>query len=97
MNSAPVNFTLQSYSQRGGKSFATPHVLDNILVPQFDASNSVHQRLSQLSQEAHEATAAEGKETVQKIEAEIDQLAAELWGLSGQELEDIQGSLADLQ
>lgn len=30
-------------------------------------------------------------------EVEIDQLAAELWGLTKQELEDIQGSLADLQ
>jgi hypothetical protein len=34
---------------------------------------------------------------VREIEAEIDQLAAELWGLSQQELEEIQRSLEELQ
>ena len=33
---------------------------------------------------------------VREIEAEIDRLAAELWGLSQQELEEIQRSLEEL-
>ncbi|MGD2144704.1 MAG: hypothetical protein PVF54_09535 [Anaerolineae bacterium] len=70
--------------------------IQSIAVQPFTENASSHRHLSVLSQEAHEATAAEGKETVQKIEAEIDQLAAELWGLTEQELEDIRGSLADL-
>jgi hypothetical protein len=71
--------------------------IQGIAVQPFNEDASAHRHLSALSQKAHEATAAEDEEAVREIEAEIDQLAAELWGLSRQELEDIQGSLADLQ
>lgn len=40
---------------------------------------------------------AEDEDEVQEVKAEIDWVAAELWGLSQQELEDIQASLADLR
>lgn len=53
----------------------------------FNLSAVTHRQLSTLSKEVHEAAAAK---------ARIDQLAAELWGLSRQELEDIQESLEDL-
>lgn len=97
INSSPVNFTLQSYSQKGGKSFGTPHVLENIRVRCYDPTDSTHRQLAALSQEAHEATAAGDAAQVREIEAEIDHLAAELWGLSKQELEEIQRSLEELQ
>ena len=45
---------------------------------------------------AHEATAAGDTAQAREIEAEIDRLAAGLWGLSKQELEDIQRSLEEL-
>ncbi len=44
----------------------------------------------------HEATATGDTARVREIEAEIDRLAAELWGLSKQELEEIQRSLEEL-
>jgi hypothetical protein len=44
----------------------------------------------------HTATAVEDAARVREIEAEIDRLAAELWGLSEQELEEIQRSLEEL-
>ena len=42
------------------------------------------------------ATAAGDTARVQEIEAEIDGLARELWGLSREELAEIQRSLAEL-
>ena len=45
---------------------------------------------------APEATAAGDTARVREIEAEIDRLAAALWGLSQQELEEIQRSLEEL-
>jgi hypothetical protein len=34
---------------------------------------------------------------VQEIEAEMDELAAQVWGLTGQELKEIQESLVELE
>lgn len=96
VNSAIFNFAVQSYSQRGGKSFGTPQVLENVRVPQFDPTNVAHLQLAELSQQAHAATAAGDAVRVQAIETEIDQLAAQLWGLTDAELRDIQESLAEL-
>ena len=95
-NSSPINFALQSYSQKGGKSFGTPHVLENLFVARYEAANPTHRQLAVLSQEAHEATADGDAARVREIEAEIDGFAAELWELSEQELEEIQRSLEEL-
>jgi len=97
VNSAPFNFAVQAYSQRGGKSFASPHVLEHVRVPAFSLDDPAHRRLAALSREAHKATANENDARVHEIEAKIDRLAAELWGLTSEELEDIQQSLEELQ
>ena len=96
VNSSPINFAAQSYSQRGGKSFGTPHILDNLLVPRYQAADATHRQFVVLSKRAHRATAAGAKVEVQNIEVEIDQLAGHMWGLSETELGDIQRSLAEL-
>src|SRR5665647_3006980 len=36
MNSTPARLTLEAYSQKGGKSFATPQVMEHVRVPAFD-------------------------------------------------------------
>jgi hypothetical protein len=46
--------------------------------------------------EAHEATSAGDQRRVKEIEEEIDLLAAELWGLTEEELADIRRSLEEL-
>jgi hypothetical protein len=96
LNSSPANFALQSYSQKGGKSFGTPHVLENIRIPHYDPTNPTHCQLAALSQQAHQATAAGDAARVREIEAEIDRLAAQLWGLTEAELREIQESLEEL-
>jgi hypothetical protein len=108
MNSSPVNFTIQSYSERGGKSFGTPQVLENVCVPKYNADDPVHQSLSSLSQQAHILAAyihdtsisdnsrKQSQTQLLEIEAEIDRAAAQLWGLTDAELTEIQKSLKEL-
>ncbi|HBY98372.1 MAG TPA: hypothetical protein DEP84_31260 [Chloroflexi bacterium] len=96
LNCSPFSFAVESYSQKGGKSFGTPSILENVRVPRFDPVNSTHPQLADLSQQAHAATATGDAARVRDIEAEIDRLAAQLWGLTEAELKEIQESLAEL-
>jgi SAM-dependent methyltransferase len=139
VNSAVFQFAAESYSQKGGKSMGTMHLLDHIHIPCYDPNNAVHRRLAELSMQAHQlmggapsqsgglsveqAKAAiqyieqhrrrggplqqkadeiisalqavqPGIAQLEAIEAEIDQLAAQIWGLTEQELTAIQQSLS---
>jgi hypothetical protein len=76
----------------------SPHVLEHIAIPRFDRSDTLHRSLSSLSQRAHQL-AAKGKDAgneLLQVEEEIDRKAAELWGLTDEELKDIQASLKEI-
>jgi SAM-dependent methyltransferase len=96
LNSSPYNFTVQSYSMKGGKSFGTPSIIKNVRIPDFDSTDPNHLQLSSFSQQAHAAAAADDQTALPAIETEIDRLAAQLWGLTDLELKEIQESLAEL-
>ena len=92
LNSAPVRLLVRSY---GVETQTSTHVLDHAAVPRFDPSTKVHQQLSQQSQTAH-LLAAEGMRGARRlceVESEIDELAAQLWGLTSAELKEIQQAL----
>jgi vacuolar-type H+-ATPase subunit H len=75
-------------------------VLDNIRLPKFDAKDERHQRLAELSTQAHELAAEateRARERLPKVEAEIDEQAAAVWSIAPAELQDIHSSLADLR
>ena len=92
LNSSISRFIVNSYCV--GTQLA-PHILKNIAIPKFDSDNSIHQDLSNLSKQCHEKTAA-GID-VTDLEEQIDELAAELWGLTKEELQDIKDSLEELK
>ncbi|HUS70442.1 MAG TPA: N-6 DNA methylase [Anaerolineae bacterium] len=92
LNSLPVR---GHYRMRGYKHVSMTFV-QGIQIPKYDVSSSSQRRLAALSQAAHEATAAGDTARVKEIEEKIDLLAAELWGLTPQELEDIKRSLEEL-
>ena len=96
VNSAPFQFAAVSYSQEGGKSMGSMHILEHIRIPRYDPSDPVHQRLSELSEAAHEAARAGEEQRLRALEAELDQQAAKLWGLTEEELREIQKSLHEL-
>jgi hypothetical protein len=70
--------------------------MGKLSIPKYNGARTLHADLASLSAEAHQATAAGDTDRVKEIEEEIDQLAAELWGLTPQELEDIKRSLEEL-
>jgi hypothetical protein len=74
----------------------TPHILEHIRIPRFESGNPVHLRLAELSKEAHAAAARGDAQGLRAIEAEIDQQAAQVWGLSAAELRAVQESLSEL-
>jgi len=96
VNSSPFQFAATSYSQEGGKSMGSPHILEHIRIPRFEPGNLVHIRLAELSKEAHAAAARGDAQGLRAIEAEIDQQAAQVWGLSAEELRAVQESLSEL-
>lgn len=91
LNSAPSQLVVRSYLHL----HASPHVLRYVKIPRFDSANPVHLRLSDLSQAAHEAAARADDKRVAEIEAEVDEAAAELWGLTPRELAVIQKALRE--
>ena len=103
INSTPFQFAAYSYSQAGGKSFGSPHILENIRIPRFSSNDAVHSALSQFSRRAHVLAprAHNGdkaaQEELKRVEAEIDRAAAQLWGLTEEELREIQTSLEELR
>jgi len=103
VNSLPFQFAAYSYSQAGGKSFGSPHLLENIAIPTLIPDNSVHQRMVKLSKQAHEIAPAAytgnevAKAQLREIEADVDRVAAQLWGLTDEELADIQAGLEELK
>jgi len=92
LNSLICRFLVMAYAVSTQQS---THILNNIAIPQYDQSNHIHQDLSRLSQQCHEKTAA-GID-VTDLEEQIDELAAEMWGLANEELGDIKDSLEILR
>jgi len=96
LNSGISNLIVRSYVTM----HPSPHVLENIRVPQYDEKNKAHKCLCELSQQAHDLARLESeasRKQLAKIESEIDETAAGVWGITDRELQDIQYSLNDLR
>lgn len=76
----------------------SPHVLEHIAIPRFDHSNTLHRALASLSQRAHQlATIGQSSEReLHQVEEKIDHKAAELWGLTEEELRDIKAASREI-
>ena len=96
INSSPFQYACLSYSQAGGKSMGSPHVLENIRIPKFDSRNPPHVELAELSEKAHLIANVDDKDTLQNLEEEIDTVSAQIWGLTDDELKEIKTSLEEL-
>ena len=96
INSAPFQYAVMSYSQKGGKSMGSMHVLKYVQVPTFESKNKTHVALAEHSEAAHKAATKGNDAEIREIEAEIDKAAAKLWRLSNEELAEIKRSLEDM-
>lgn len=89
LNSSPARLTVWAYAISIQQD---THIVQHVAVPRFAARNSVHRRLAWLAQEAHDRAG----EDVADIEAQIDEAAAELWGITPRELAEIRRNLTEL-
>jgi SAM-dependent methyltransferase len=100
INSVAFQCAAYSYSQAGGKSFGSPHILENICVRQFSSLDKNHQELSELSRRAHAIRASNdptAEAGLKEVEAAIDRAAARAWGLTDDELTELRASLKELK
>jgi hypothetical protein len=96
LNTSIVTFVARAYSVKGGKSFGSANLLQFIAVPPFDAEKPIHTRLAALSQQAHQLAATGDEAGLAAVEAQVDEAAAELWGITERELKEIRRSLEEL-
>ena len=92
LNSTPSQFLVQAYTISIQQS---THILKNVRVPKYAENNKIHTELAGLSKKCHEKISL--GIGVSDIEDQIDNLSAELWGLTKQELIEIKESLEEMQ
>jgi hypothetical protein len=90
LNSSPVQLTVKNYAV---STQISTHIMDFIGIPQWSATPN-QKKLAKLSADCHNATAKRAIETIADLENEIDQAAAKLWGISDDELSQVQEALA---
>jgi hypothetical protein len=67
--------------------------ISRIRLPEFETGNAIHRSIKEASKKCHAAATEGDKNHLIKLEAEIDDLAAKLWGIAGAELGAIQQAL----
>jgi len=97
LNSSEVTFLVKSFSQLGGKSFATPSILGQINILKYDPENPIHRKLAELSKKAHQLASEKNTYELSKIEEDIDNTVAELYGLTDEEAKEIKNALKTLE
>ena len=95
LNSVPSRLVCQCYMVL---TQISTHLLENVAVSKFHPENQTHTALSDLSQQAHQLVSARGKaayesEELRDIEEQIDEAAAQLWGLTARELDALRDAL----
>jgi len=72
-------------------------ILSFINIPSFDSKNSIHKRISEISDKCHTAVENGDTETLAELENQIDKTAAQLWGITDEELKAIQDALKQMK
>ena len=91
LNSSPI----RAYYRFRAYKHTSMQFVSDLGIPRFNASDALHRRLAELSQGAHEAAARGDEKRVGEIEEKVDEAGAELWGMTGRELEVIRRALRD--
>ena len=93
LNSSPSVLAVYCYVISTSTS---THVLNNVAIPRFSETNLSHTRIADLSNQCHAAKRENRQNEMASLEAEIDKVAAEMWGINDAELKAIQMALADV-
>jgi type II restriction/modification system DNA methylase subunit YeeA len=97
LNSSPILCVIAAYTY---EIRMETHIMKNIRIPKFDPKNKYHLNLAQLSKKAHVlARKHYGQndqgvaEELKQIEDKIDNIAAEIYGMTTEELADVKKTL----
>lgn len=78
LNSDLVNGFISSFSA-AGRGFGTPSVMENLAIPKFNPKNSIHKKLAELSEEAHNCVKRNAD--ISDIESQINSEVRRLWNI----------------
>jgi hypothetical protein len=67
--------------------------ISRIRLPEFEIDNPLHRSITEVSRKCHSAATRGDEKRLTRLEAEIDDSAARLWGITGAELKAIQEAL----
>jgi hypothetical protein len=85
MNSTIFNFAAHSYSQAGGKSFASPHILQHIRIPAFHPNAVEHLQVAKVATAIQRDFSQLSGEELSLREQQLDAVAAAVWQLKDEE------------
>jgi N-6 DNA Methylase len=91
LNSTPFRFAVVAYSQMGGKSFGSPHILENVRVPSFVPGSAVCTTLVGLSRRAHA-----NPENAHELQTELDTSVLALWDIDTSALSTMSAGLDEM-
>ena len=78
LNSEIVNDFIKSFSS-AGRGFGAPSVMNNLAIPHFDASDTIHKKLAELSERAHDLVKKD--KGTEDIERQINTMVKKLWNI----------------
>ncbi|MEA2065695.1 MAG: N-6 DNA methylase [Thermotogota bacterium] len=101
LNSSIAQLIVMSYTI---ETAISTHVLKNVYVPKFKPKDKVHLKLAEHSKNAHvlakryyELNDLEAQEELKEEEGEIDEIVAELYGITDEELKEVKKTLRVLK
>ncbi len=78
LNSELIDSFIKSFSS-AGRGFGAPSVMNNLAIPDFDASNNIHKKLAELSEKAHGLVKKD--KSIENIERQINTVVKKLWNI----------------
>lgn len=94
---------VRSYSS-AGRGFWAPSVVKHFGIPKYERASEGHLGISELSKKVHglakryyEGKDLQTREELKEVEEEIDKIVAELYGITGDELEEVKKTLRGLK
>lgn len=87
VNSLPFRFAAVAYSQTGGKSFGSPHLLENLRIPKYESTSAECEEIAELARRA-----AQRPRDSDALAEALDSAAARLWGITSDELEAVRAA-----
>ena len=96
LGSGIADTVIRTFNIGGGGGIASPKVIEHIAIPKYKSNNALHCYLANLSERCHDAKAIGDEDTVAALESEMDEAAAQLWGITNDELMAIQDALKEM-